>query len=139
MEAYLIKGTKDIIDWPIDSQDGYIDTNTSIVINSYGVASMNALAILANAINRTKQAQILQQTGKVYLMQFRHQYLKNTASLIRDAVNSLMWDNATNLYCDGLCDEVNNHSAFHSNFFPLWHNVCITYLHKQIVKLIIPP
>jgi len=52
-------GTRDIIDWPEDSRDGYVMTNVTTVINAFAVGGLRALAQLAPVIDRAGDAQQL--------------------------------------------------------------------------------
>ena len=52
-------GTKDIIDWPQDSRDGYVMTDVTTVINAFSVGSLRKLAELARANGAIANAQQL--------------------------------------------------------------------------------
>ena len=48
--------TKDVIDWPQNSRDGYDMTPITTVINAFAVGSLRALAEVGDAIGRADDA-----------------------------------------------------------------------------------
>jgi hypothetical protein len=94
----------DNIDWPpqkgnpgdMDSptntyRDDFAYTNQNVAVNSFTVRTLRMLAVLADATSRHADA-----------ARFRQQ-----ANRTANAINTLMFDESSGLYCDGLC----KHSA----------------------------
>ena len=97
-------GTRDVIDWPQASRDGYVLSDVSTVISAYTVQSLMAMAVLANATGRT---------GDVAKFQ-------DAAQLVGNGMNKWLGNQTTGLFRDGLDIE---HYSFHASMFALWAGV----------------
>jgi alpha-L-rhamnosidase len=87
--------SRDIVDWPQDSRDGFVFTGTNTVVNSYAAQTTGMLGQLGVA---TQGA---------------------TSQRIVEAMDEFLFDHQQGRYCDGICSEVSNHTALHASIFPL--------------------
>jgi len=96
---------RDIIDWPVGSQDGYVLTDINTVISAYMVGNLRALAKLHAADGSPDKAKAL----------------VAQANYTEEAVNRLCVNSSTGLYTDGwnpTTREPVPHSAWHATVFP---------------------
>ena len=95
---------RDIVDWPQASRDHYVLTDAAnTVVNAFAVGGLRALATLRRARGDKDGAAAA----------------VATAQGIAGAVNTLLWDDATGLYRDGLENNgaPTQHSAWHASVF----------------------
>jgi len=97
-----VPGTRDIIDWPQDDRDGYVFSDTSLVINAHASAAGDALCSLARAMGNESFAE----------------RACGLAEGVRRGMAGYMWDSESKTFCDTVCS-ANNHSAVHSKMIPL--------------------
>lgn len=102
--------TRDNIDWPMNSRDGYVNTNQSTEVNAFMVFSSRKLAQLGRAIGTTKT---IADAAR----------LDAQANVTAQAMRDLLVDTATGLFRDGLKGGAENHSAWHSQTSTLWLGV----------------
>eukprot|EP00750_Incisomonas_marina_P028341 INCI666.2.p1 GENE.INCI666.2~~INCI666.2.p1 ORF type:complete len:697 (-),score=109.35 INCI666.2:60-2150(-) len=93
--------TKDIIDWPQDSRDGYDMTPVTTVVNAFAAGSLRALAEVGRAAGRNNEAD----------------KLEDAANTIAASMQSVLLDQAGGVFVDALGS---NHTALHATVFPLW-------------------
>lgn len=97
-QAQIRKG--DIVDWPAKERDGFVFTTTNSVVNAFHLKAVADMAELATALGKNDEAASYRErhakTGVVFQEKF--------------------FNDATGLYRDGVGTD---HSAIHSNFFPL--------------------
>jgi len=96
--AQIRKG--DIVDWPAKERDGFVFTNTNSVVNAFHLKAVADMAELAAALGKTDEAAA-----------YRERHAKTGA-----VFQEKFFNEATGLYRDGIGTD---HSAIHSNFFPL--------------------
>ena len=97
---YKGKYIKDIVDWPVCEEDGFIFSDFNAVVNAYHYKALRIMADIADVLGRkADKAQFAQM-----------------AETTRMAFNELFYDEATGLYRDGVGVD---HSSQHSNFFAL--------------------
>lgn len=94
--AQIKKG--DIVDWPAAERDGFQFTNTNCVVNAFHLKAIADMADLAAALGKKDEEK-----------DYRARYAKTGAVFHENFFNE-----STGLYRDGT-----DHSAIHSNFFPL--------------------
>ena len=100
-----MSGTRDVIDWPEASRDGYKLTDVSTVISAYAVGAARALVSLASVAGASSDEAAR---------------LNATASAVAAGVNARLWAEVTGAYTDGLDVD---HSAFQATVYPLWHGL----------------
>lgn len=86
--------SRDIVDWPENSRDGFVFTGVNTVVNSYAAQTTAMLGQLGLS---TQNA---------------------TSRGIVNGMDMYLFDRARGRYCDGLCTET-NHTSLHANIFPL--------------------
>lgn len=96
--AQIKKG--DIVDWPHTERDGFKFTNTNSVVNAFHLKAVADMAELADALGKTEEAKA-----------YRERHAKTGAMF-----QEVFFNKKTGLYRDGIGTD---HSAIHSNFFPL--------------------
>ena len=96
--AQIKKG--DIVDWPHTERDGFKFTKANSVVNAFHLKAIADMAELASALGKTDEAKA-----------YRERYAKTGAVFQKTFFNE-----STGLYRDGVGTD---HSAIHSNFFPL--------------------
>lgn len=109
-DSHLWPTTRDNVDWPMNSRDGYVNTNQSTEVNAFMVFSARKLAELGRAIGTTKT---LADAAK----------LETQANSTAEAMRKLLLDTQTGLFHDGLKDGAEKHSAWHSQTSTLWLGV----------------
>jgi hypothetical protein len=88
--------TKDIVDWPMQSRDGYVFTNVNTVVNSYAVLATRMLAEMGVGGEAAKSARI------------------------QSAMDTFLYNRTNGRYCDGNCADANaSHTSLHASIFPL--------------------
>ena len=100
LASLRLKRIEDNVDWPKGERDGYETRPFGIVVNSFHVAALERMALIATALHRPADSE-----------KFRAR-----ADRVRAAINATMFDRSTGLYVDG---EGSRHSSVHANFFPL--------------------
>ena len=103
-DSKLWPTTRDNIDWPMNSRDGYVNSNQSTEVNAFAVFSSRKLAALGRAIGKTAEAE----------------RLESQANTTADAMRKLLIDPSTGLFHDGLQGGAEKHSAWHSQTSTLW-------------------
>lgn len=89
-----------MVDWPINSRDGFVMTNVNTVINAFYCRNLQQMADIATALGKTADA-------------VKYTSMANAAIT---TMNQKMVDATTGLYVDG---ETATHSSLHANMFPL--------------------
>jgi hypothetical protein len=96
--AQIKKG--DIVDWPAAERDGFKFTNTNSVVNAFHLKAVSDMADLAAALGKADEEKAYRErfvkTGAV----FQKAFFMEKGGLYRDGIGT-------------------DHSAIHSNFFPL--------------------
>ena len=109
-DSSLWPTTRDNIDWPMNSRDGYVNSNQSTEVNAFMVFSSRKLAQLGKAIGTTKTIADAER-------------LEAQANVTAQAMRDLLVDTVTGLFHDGLEGGAANHSAWHSQTSTLWLGV----------------
>ena len=86
--------TRDIVDWPENSRDGYVFTRVNTVVNSYAAQTTRMLA------------------------QLGVREMATTSESLVVAMNAALFSSTQGRYCDGVCADA-NHTSLHASMFPL--------------------
>ena len=105
--------TKDIVDWPTGSRDGYVMTDINTVVNAFSVGSSRALAQVGAVMGSTYAEDT--------------QALQSQANETEAAMRGRLIDGNTGLFFDGMGTDghtdAHNHSAWHAQTNTLWFNI----------------
>ena len=86
--------SRDIVDWPQNSRDGFVFTRVNTVVNSYAAQTTAMLSRLGVAMQDVASQKIVK------------------------GMDAFLFDSETGRYCDGVCSDT-NHTALHASIFPL--------------------
>ncbi|TWT35267.1 Bacterial alpha-L-rhamnosidase [Posidoniimonas corsicana] len=90
----------DIIDWPPSERDGYVRSEVNTVVNSFHLAAIEKLAVLADVAGAHADAE-----------HYRQRFVEGKEAFLLE-----LFDNEECLFRDGIHVD---HTSQHANFFPL--------------------
>lgn len=93
-------GRDDIVDWPPDERDGFVNSASNVVVNAFYLRSLALMAEMAQAIGREKEAALY----------------RSREQALRPVFQKAFFDEGKHLYRDGRDVE---HFSQHGNLFPL--------------------
>jgi len=121
MKKLGFKDTKtkinDIVDWPQVERDGYEMLPVNTVVNSFYYNNLVIMSKIAGILNKIQDSLMYIEKSKV----------------VRDAINSKLFNSQTGLYIDG---EGSIHSSLHANMFPLAFGIVPQERVKKVIDFI---